>query len=90
MECGVIILRMVFITLHKNRIIFDGIFKDDKRNGYGKEFNEYDEIINEGIWKDNKFLKRVSDDELCIVCILRIKRKLHFTLWTFLYLSRMF
>ena len=81
---------MLFVKYHKNRIIFDGIFKDDKRNGYGKEFNEYDEIINEGIWKDNKFLKRVSDDELCIICFENKRKNCIFTLRTFLYLSRMF
>ena len=54
---------------YKNEImIYDGIFKNDKRNGYGKEYDEYNILIREGIWKDDKFIKEITDDELCIIC----------------------
>ena len=53
---------------NKGNLIFDGIWKDDNKHGYGKEYDEVENLINEGIWEKNKFIKEVTDDDLCIIC----------------------
>jgi antitoxin component YwqK of YwqJK toxin-antitoxin module len=49
-------------------LIFDGIWKNDKKNGYGKEYDDVENLIKEGIWEENKFIKEITDDDLCIIC----------------------
>ena len=33
-----------------------------------EEYDEVENLINEGIWEKNKFIKEVTDDDLCIIC----------------------
>jgi len=51
-----------------NSLIFDGVWKNDVKHGYGKEYDDVKNIIREGLWENDTFVKEITDDELCIIC----------------------
>jgi hypothetical protein len=37
---------------------YDGEWKNNKRDGIGSTYNEYNVLVNKGIWKNDKYFKK--------------------------------